>query len=436
MTRIRRSFLFLQGVCSPFHRRLAARLAADGHRIVKVHYNAGDRAYWQRGIGPAYDFREPLAALPAFLSELWQRHAITDQVLFGDQRPVHRTALEDAAAAGIRSHVFEEGYFRPFWITLEREGVNGHSLLPRDPRWYRDVARRLPALPAPAHFRSPFRVRATHDVLYHLAGLTNPLRYPHYRNHAPVTAPVEYAGYLKRFTQLRAWKPRDARRIQALVEGQRPYFVLPLQLNADAQIRDHSPFADMREVMAHVMASFAMHAPGDALLCIKNHPLDTGLDHNARSIARLAHRFGLEERIVYLESGDLNMLLERCAGTVTVNSTVGIVSLEHGRPTFALSDPIYHLDGLTFHGRLDEFWREPSPPDGGLFDAFRRTVMHTSQLNGGFYCGAGIELAVANAVPALTARRSPLERLLSLAAPVQCRRQPPRRLPWPDRLAS
>ncbi|PMR70741.1 capsule biosynthesis protein [Halomonas heilongjiangensis] len=441
MTLPRRSFLFLQGVCSPFHRRLAARLAADGHRVVKVHYNAGDQAYWRRGIGPVHAFRGRLTALPAFLADLCQRHAITDQVVFGDRRPVHRTAIEQASAVGIRSHVFEEGYFRPFWITLEREGVNGHSLLPRDPQWFLEVGRRLPPLPKPVRFRSPFRVRATHDVLYHLAGLANPLLHPHYRNHAPVIAPVEYAGYLKRFTQLRFWKPRDARRIQELVEGSRPYFVLPLQLNGDAQIRDHSPYANMHEVMDHVMGSFAAHAPGDALLCIKNHPLDTGLDDHARSVARLERHYGLEGRIVYLESGDLNVLLKRTAGTVTINSTVGIVSLEHQRPTLALSDPIYHLTGLTFQGHLDEFWQHPPPPGAELFDCFRHTLMHTVQLNGGFYCRPGIDLAVTNAVRALEAERSPLEILLSDASSSDGPRQRPRprrvrSVTWPDRVPS
>lgn len=409
----RRSFLFLQGVCSPFYQRLAGQLAADGHRVVKVHFNAGDLAYWRRDIGPCHHFRGRLDALPAFLAELWARYAITDQVVFGDRRPVHRAAIDEAPAAGIRTHVFEEGYFRPFWVTLEREGVNGHSLLPRDPEWFLDVGERLPELPKPVRFRSPFRVRATHDVLYHLAGLGNPLLYPGYRSHAPVIAPVEYAGYLKRFTQLRFWKPRDAQRIRGLIEGKRPYFVLPLQLNSDAQIRDHSPFANMQEVMDHVMGSFAEYAPGDALLCIKNHPLDMGLVDYPRIIAGLERFYGLEGRTVYLESGDLNVLFKRAAGTVTVNSTTGIVSLEHDLPTLALSDPIYNLAGLTFQGSLDEFWQRPPPPNAELFRCFRDTVMYTVQLNGGFYCRPGIDLAVANAVQALEAPRAPLEVLLS-----------------------
>ncbi|WP_249979327.1 capsule biosynthesis protein [Vreelandella olivaria] len=408
----KRSFLFLQGVCSPFYQRLARRLTDDGHRVVKVHFNAGDIAYWQRTNSKSHLFRGPVSKLPDYIQALWQRYGITDQVAFGDRRPVHRPAIDLAPAAGVRTHVFEEGYFRPFWITLEREGVNGHSLLPRDPNWFYETGKVLPELPPPVRFRSSFKVRAVHDVCYHLSGLANPLIAPHYRNHASITAPMEYAGYLKRFTLLRQWKKQDAEHIKALVEGGRPYFMLPLQLNTDAQIRDHSPYANMEEVMNHVMGSFATHAPSDTLLCIKNHPLDMGLVNYPQIIQKLATFYGLAGRIVYLESGDLNTLIKHAVGTVTVNSTVGIVSLEKQCPTFALSDPIYNLAGLTYEGPLEEFWHQPPPPNNVLFGYFRNTVMHTAQVNGGYYCQTGINLAVDNAARILEACPSPLEKLL------------------------
>ncbi|GHE20528.1 capsule biosynthesis protein [Halomonas urumqiensis] len=409
-----RSFLFLQGVCSPFYQQLGERLTRDGHHVTKVHFNGGDTLYWSRDAGKAVAFKAPLSELPGFLDSLYQRHAITDQLIFGDRRPVHRPAIERGKAAGVRNHVFEEGYFRPHWITLERDGVNGHSLLPRDPAWYLDTGKALPKAPSPREFQSPFKVRAVHDVRYHLASLANPVMFPRYRNHAPITAPVEYAGYIKRFTQLRFWKAQDAQRILDLVASKRPYYMLPLQLNSDAQIRDHSPFANMQEVMDRVMGSFAEHAPSDALLCIKNHPLDMGLSHYARCIRKLQRYYGLEGRIVYLESGNLNVLLKHAAGTVTVNSTVGIVSLHHKTPTMALSDPIYHMAGLTFQGELDEFWHQPPKPDARLYRCFRDTVIHATQLNGGFYCQPGIELAVENASRVLEAERSPLEKLLGI----------------------
>jgi capsular polysaccharide export protein len=248
-------------------------------------------------------------------------------------------------------------------------------------------------------------------VAYHLAGLLNPLFFPHYRTHAGVTAPVEYLGYIKRFSLLRWWEPRDARLIEGMVASKALYYVLPLQLNSDAQIRDHSRFESMAEVIEYVISSFARQAPSLSRLVIKNHPLDMGLVPYEKTIARLARDFDVAGRVDYLESGNLDLLVTHARGLVTVNSTVGGVSLSLDCPTTSLSDPIYNLPGLTFQGALDDFWEHGQPPDGELFRRFRNAVIHTTQVNGGFYCRNGIELAVRNSVAVLEAEISPLERL-------------------------
>lgn len=406
-----RSFLLLQGPCTAYFRRLAQHLAGRGHRVHVVNFNAGDFAF-RRGLA-CHNFRGELSDLPEFLVNIWQRHGITDQVMFGDRRPVHRPAIDKAASHGVRTHVFEEGYLRPHWVTLERDGVNGHSLLPRDPAWFIEAAKRLTPTPS-IRFRSSFRVRALNDVAYHLAGLVNPLAYPHYRNHAPVTAPVEYTGYIKRFTQLRLrYRKQAAQRIKQLVNSKAPYFVLPLQLNGDAQIRDHSRFKDMRDVISDVMKSFAAHAAPDVQLVIKNHPLDMGLLDYAGYIQRHALKLGVAQRVVYLESGDLNRLLPNAAGMITVNSTAGLVALEHRCPTLTLSDPIYAIPGLTSSSTLNAFWQHAQRPDTDLLQSFLITLRYCTQVNGGFYCDTGMDLAIRNSTTLLEADRSPLEEMLA-----------------------
>ena len=406
----KRSFLFLQGVCSPFFAKLSDQLVADGHRVFKINFNAGDAAYW--GFRRAWNYRGKPSGLRDFLDDKYRRFGITDQLLFGDRRPVHRPAVDHGSALGIRSHVFEEGYFRPYWVTLEREGVNGHSLLPRDPDWFRRVGAKLPDYGDGERFHSPFRGRAAHDVAYHLAGAANPLAFPRYKRHAPLNAAVEYVGYVGRFSMLHFRKPKDQALIDRLVGSGVPYYLLPLQLNSDAQIRDHCRFDDMNGVLEFVMESFALHAPGDARLVIKNHPLDAGFVNYPRVIAALERRFDLVGRIDYLESGDLGPLLQNARGTVTVNSTVGLLALGEGCPTVTLSDPIYNLPGLTFQGPFDDFWSYAFKPERALFRCFRNTVIHATQVNGGFYSAQAIRMAVDNCRRFLEPVRSPLDELL------------------------
>ena len=407
-----RSFLFLQGVCSPFFARLADRLKAEGHRVFKVNFNGGDWAYW--GKRPAWNYRGPVAGIGEYLVERYRQFEITDQILFGDCRPVHRPAIEHGKTHGVRNHVVEEGYFRPYWLTLEREGVNGYSLLPRDPDWFREVGARLPEYGDGQPFPSSFAIRAVHDVLFHIASSWNPLFFPGYRTHAPTNAAVEYVGYIRRLPWLRFHEPRDRALVEALIRERNatPFYVLPLQLAWDAQIRVHSRFADMTEALTFAMESFATHAPSAARLVIKNHPLDTGLTKYQKVIRNLTSRLDLKNRVYFMETGDLEGLLRYARGTVTVNSTVGALSLGVNCATITLGDPIYNMPGLTCQGDLDEFWRVAEGPDPELYRRFRNTVIHTTQVNGGLYSRQGIALAVENCRRVLEQERSPLEEML------------------------
>lgn len=401
-------FLFLQGVSSPFFAFLADRLVAHGHQIHKVNFNCGDAAYWLPR--PAWRFRASLPLLPAWLADKFAAHAFTDMVLFGDRRPIHIAAIAWARQVGIVVHVFEEGYFRPNWITLERGGVNRYSSLPRDPEWYLRHSTQTPD-PLFQPVRTPLAVRAAHDIAYHLANIGNFVAYSGYRTHRPYNAVVEYAGLAKRFSLLQFHERRDKLTCEQLLMSGRPFFLLPLQLDSDAQIRDFSTFSGMGEVLETVMKSFVRAAPGDAQLLIKNHPLDTGFVDYPKLIQRLTQELGLHGRVHFIETGDANPLLARAKGVVLVNSTVGTAALEVGRPIKTLADPIYNIVGLTFQGALDDFWNKGEIPDPTLALAFRKMVMHTTLVNGGFYTKDSMDLAASGSTKLLIAARSPIEEL-------------------------
>lgn len=411
-----RALLFLQGVASPFFPRLADRLKGEGVAVHRVNFCAGDACCW--GARPAWSYRGRLAELSAYLRERIDSHRIDGLVLFGDRRPVHRAGIEAARAAGIRVHVFEEGYFRPHWVTLERGGTNADSPLPRDPAWFLDAAADLPQDPPVEPVRGSLAARAARDIAFHLGNLANPVLYPRYRTHWPFVAGVEYAGYARRFPLLGVWRHVDGRTIARLGTEAAPYFLLALQLDTDAQIVHHSRHRDMRAVIEEVLASFARFAPPQTVLVVKNHPLDTGLAPYRRIVGRLAATLGIRDRVSYLETGDLEQLLQRARGLVTVNSTSSLAALQSGCPVKVLGKAIYDLPGLTSQSSLDAFWHAPAAPDGPLWAAWRRVVIHATQVNGGFYTSSGIALAVRNAVPRLLAPRSPLECLLD-AVPVR-----------------
>ena len=136
-----RTFLFLQGPPGPFFHHLAQELASCGARTLRINFNGGDEYDWR---GPATCYRGRPSRWTLWIDAYLRDHGVTDLVLFGDCRPLHMAAHQMARLREIRVHVFEEGYIRPNWLTLERDGVNGHSSLPRDPEALRKAARGLP----------------------------------------------------------------------------------------------------------------------------------------------------------------------------------------------------------------------------------------------------------------------------------------------------
>ena len=125
-----KTFLFLQGPHGPFFQRLARMVQHSGADVWRVGFNAGDKLFW-RDRARYIAYKGDADSWPAYFKQLVTEKGVTDLVLYGDVRPIHAQAVAHAKQIGIRVHVFEEGYMRPYWVTYEREGSNGHSKLMR-----------------------------------------------------------------------------------------------------------------------------------------------------------------------------------------------------------------------------------------------------------------------------------------------------------------
>jgi capsular polysaccharide export protein len=406
-----RGFLFLQGLAARFFEELGRALLARGHAVRRVNFNGGDRAFWR--LPRAIDFRGRAEEWPGFLEGLIAAAGVSDVILFGDCRPLHRAAIAVARRQGLAAWVVEEGYLRPGWITFEEGGVNGYSALPRDPRWYRDEARRLPAWRDPPPLGSSFRRRAAEDVRYWLASAIARRRFPHYATHRPYFPLVEYMGWLRRLALRPGAERQAAAAIAGLAPCRDPIFLFPLQLDCDYQLRVHSPFQSLRAAIEAVLTSFAGHAAAASRLVLKLHPLDSGIYDWAAMTRHAAVALGVSDRLTIIDGGGIDAALALARGVITVNSTVGLQALTQGRAVIALGRAIYDLPGLTFQGGLDEFWNAGAPPDPALLDAFRRVLAARALIQGSFFSKSGLRAAVAAAVARLEARGRAVARPLA-----------------------
>lgn len=404
----RRRALLLQGPSSPFFARLADALEARGAEVLRLHLCPGDALFWRRPGGRSY--RGPFADWPRFLARFLADEAITDLVLLGDNRPLHRPAADLARVSGIRVHHVELGYVRPDWLTHEPDGGGAGAPFPADWPTLEALAARPGAdLPEETRlYKSSFAAYAAMDVAWNLANLAlSWATHPGYRRHQTWHPLAEYGGFLWKMTRAR----RDRAHAASTWEAHRaaagagaPLFLFPLQLRTDYQIRAHGPDPDLRVTAANLVRSFALHAPPAARLLVKEHPLDNGLTPWRRLLRAAAARHGAGARVEVIDGGDLGAMLDRASGVVTVNSTVGLSALRRGVPVKLLGKAVFDREGLVDRQPLDAFWQAPRPPEPGRAETFLKALAWTSLVRGNFD-GSGAADGAANLAERILAPR-------------------------------
>jgi len=411
----RRNFLILQGVASRFFARLGEALETRGFGVRRINFHAGDWLFGPfRGV---CNYRGGLSQWPDFLEAKLSEWEITDIILFGDCRPVHAAAIAIAKRHQIPHYVFEEGYLRPNWITLERGGTNGNSTMPNDPEWILAEAQALPPFQEGEPTSTGFWTLAGQDIAYNLSSIVLAWLFPAYRRHRHWNPILEYAGWAGRLVRQRLFdKKYIAEGLRAVQCSGNSYFFFPLQVEGDTQIHRHSPYGGIAPAIEHVVGSFARHAPPRTLLVIKEHPLDNGLNDWHGIVRQHARAAGVADRVIYLAGGNLEVLVAAAKAVVTINSTVGARALVHSKPLIALGKAIYNVPGLTFQDGLDAFWTNCMAADEALFEAFARILVQRCLVNGNFYSKEGIALAVAGSIARIEA--APHRFLEAVSAPV------------------
>jgi len=416
-----RHFLFLQGPHGPFFDRLARMLRAAGARVWRVGFNAGDRAFWT----DADSYIPQTGTLedwPETFDSLVRAHAITDIVLYGDTRPVHARAVDRARAAGLRVHVFEEGYLRPYWVSYERGGSNGHSRLMRMSveEMRAALADADPDQPvAPAHW-GDMRQHVFYGALYHYFVMFRNTEYGNFRPHRALDVSQEFKLHLRRLLLMPLQAAERFLATQRIRHGGFPYHLALLQLEHDSSFRCHSPFSSMAEFLELCITGFARGAPRHHHLVFKAHPLEDGRVNLRAEIRRLAAEHGVASRVHYVRGGKLARLLDHARSAITVNSTAAQQVLWRGLPLKVFGEAVYAKPEFVSTVPLAEFFTHPGRPDRRAYRDYRRYLLETSQIPGGFYSARGRRQLLRQVVDLMLAEEDPYDALLSgSAAPRQ-----------------
>ena len=381
--------LFVTSPFGRFFRVVAKDLTDRGHKVWRIAWDGGDLVST-----PSHHrivFRNRNADYERFIKSLILKHHITAIVTYNDTGERNRAAICLAKRMGLARYILEHGYLRPHWITFDRDGVNGHSTLPKEGAFYHsnnkgsETAQAFPCrmrdqvLSAIKHFGASIALYPwiPFDTVYYGDSVF-----------------TQAAGYTTEYL----WRKthNETRTVQQIVtqrqRGKKLYAVI-LQKPGDAQLRVHSTYGSNNPFLREACESFAAFAPKDAILVVKQHPLDYGVEQTPALFQRLIKELNLEDRAYYLRKTSIDIVLDHADGFVNVNSTAGLAALQRGLPVKCCGKAIYDMKGITFQGSLNAFWTSSTPPDEATLGAFIAYLTRYSQINGALYAPKGIELA-------------------------------------------
>jgi capsular polysaccharide export protein len=386
-------FLFIGAPFGPFFRRLARDIEAAGGEVYRTVCEGGE--YLETPANCRIVYRRRAGDWKRFIRGVVRRKKIDAVITFNDTLPRNRGALEVAEEFGLHSFVLENGYLRPHWVTLERDGVNGFSRLPRDPRVYLE-ARQGAAEPSDdRRFPAGLKPHVNHTITHFLAAILFKPALGFDANYYGDSVYRQGYGYLREYL----WRmthdetPTLARALELADEGRKVFLAL-LQKPGDAQLVVHSRHGGNAAFVEELIASFAADSPADAILVVKQHPLDYGVERTPARVAALIERHNLADRVFFLRKTSIDKIMARAHAVVTINSTAGLAAIIEEKPVLCVGRAFYNIPGLTSAAPLSRFWREAAPPSSDLVRGFIAFLKSTSQFNGGFHTPEGREILV------------------------------------------
>jgi capsular polysaccharide export protein len=377
-----KKILLLQGPVGPFLKRLAKALNEVDALVIKINLNGGDFFFYPNA---DYNFRGQFKDWENFLSKVIEEHHIETIFLFGQSRKYHEVAINLASQFKIELGIFEEGYVRPHYVTLEKKGVNHKSSLPNDPDFYLDSPNQKPLTQRAV--KHSFGATIWRASLYYLFGSLLKPFFKYYQHHRRLSV-LEAWPWIKAF--YRKWiyyylEQEIFKRLKGPLA--KSYFLVPLQVHNDAQIKDFKKLDDIEHFIQNTIQSFAKFASKDHHLVFKHHPLDRGYTDYKILISQLSRQYEVGGRVHYIHDLHLPTLFKHTRGVIVVNSTAGLQALYHNIPTKVIGETVFNIKGLTYQKPLHQFWKEAHKhkPNTKLYQKFINYLIQYTQLNGSFY---------------------------------------------------
>ena len=380
---IKGNCLFLVGPIGTFFSRLSNYLEKNNIRTYKISFPLYEYGFPKSRL---IKYDKDISLFKKFLKKILIDKEIKHIFMYGNVLIPHRQTLSlveelKKEDLNVNTYIFELGYLRPNYVTVENEGINYSSGFIKSKEFYlkQDSYQGFPIAKKHARFRIR-KIWKAISFINHCFITYKIAQSEHKLQPKPIYIWYKIKGFfLKFFFRLTEY------RLKKKCFFERNFFLGVLQVSTDSQLKEGSDIKDNNKFIYKVIKDFAK-ANVDCNLVFKHHPRDRGYTNYFNTIEKLSKEFGVYEKVFYIHDDFLSKLFQNpnCKGTVLINSTVGYQSLFHSIPVKSLGITPYNIEGLTDQRNLVSFFKNPFPVDKLLFNKFYKYILENSQINGNF----------------------------------------------------
>ena len=383
-----KEILLLQGPMGSFFKKLQLKLMKN-NSVFRIGFNKGDEFFSLKK--NFYPYRDTPIRWRDFINSFLRNKKIKIIFLFGDCRFYHKIAIEEAKKLNIDAYVFEEGYIRPNYITLERNGVNFYSEIIKNRSQFLNQNKfdNINIFEPKNNFsrKNTFSKMAFQSFFYYLISNIYNSHYPNYSHHREFAVFIEVKYAIINVFRLLKNKILEFKFVKfCKKQYKNKYYLVPLQTYNDSQVIIHSKYNSIEEFIEEVLISFSKFAKKDKFIFIKHHPVDRGRKNYYKTISSISRKLNIQSRVKIIHDVHLPTLLKNAIGTIVINSSVGFSSLHHKTPVLCLGKSIYDLEGLTAKNiKLNDFWNAKLTVNFDNYLKLRSYLINKTQINDNFY---------------------------------------------------
>lgn len=285
-----------------------------------------------------------------YLHEKNKQSKIDTIVMWNNTMLFDRIAWHFCMKNNINYVMFEQGYFRPFTLTIDNKGVNYENSLPRDRKFYEDIVvdydRLHQYLSKSEYLSKDDLININRDSKFKklLFIIKDKLKAKFSSDFIDCTYNNESIN--EKIVRIVKKKNNINTHLEELPES---YIFVPFQVHDDSQIILNSPNIRSMEELVEVVdkASKELYELGrrDIYFVFKEHPVDL----NRIDYSGLKEKYKNNKQLVFLRSGNTNELINNSMAVITVNSTVGIEAMMKSKKVITLGNAFYNIEGIVEH---------------------------------------------------------------------------------------